>query len=161
MWSADISSKLLLALGTIHKGRPQNFRDFGPPPQLVHIFLLSFDPLSLLTSFYQSTRPLKKNMHARQPQLHGGSPQRRSQPLILLNTSCNVRKHQRLEMLVPQLARVQDLKMPNKDILKRMSKLTRRPPLRLVRIFLLFGYPPPPSSADVLYEWSLSNQYVS
>ena len=28
-------------LGTIHKGRPQNFRDFGPPPPLVRIFARS------------------------------------------------------------------------------------------------------------------------
>ena len=28
-------------LGTIHKGRPQNFRDFGPPPPLVRILARS------------------------------------------------------------------------------------------------------------------------
>ena len=27
--------------GTIHKGRPQNFRDSGPPPPLVHILARS------------------------------------------------------------------------------------------------------------------------
>ena len=31
-------------LGTIHKGRPQNFRDFWPPPPLVRIFLLFLWP---------------------------------------------------------------------------------------------------------------------
>ena len=29
------------SLGTIHKGRPQNFRDFGPPPPLVRILARS------------------------------------------------------------------------------------------------------------------------
>ena len=30
-----------MSLGTIHKGRPQNFRYFGPPPPLVRIFARS------------------------------------------------------------------------------------------------------------------------
>ena len=33
--------QVLIFLGAIHKGRPQDFRDFGPPPPLVRIFARS------------------------------------------------------------------------------------------------------------------------
>ena len=44
-------------LGTIHKGRPQNFWDFGPLPPLSAFFCFSFDPPTLADVLYQPDPP--------------------------------------------------------------------------------------------------------
>ena len=41
------------------------------------------------------------------------------------------------------------------DISKRMSELAKYPPSPMSAFFCFSGTPLPPSSADVLYEWSL------
>ena len=48
-------------LGTIHKGRPQNFRDFGPPPSpCPHSSACTLTPLLLRTSFSSQTPHWKR-----------------------------------------------------------------------------------------------------